>query len=205
MYQSLIRSSVGPIAVLVACSSLAVTTSAFAAIDLSLGVLANDGFELGSTNNDKISPAPLQVNTDEMFSFSDWIYAQKGFEPTEPLSIDVGLVVDQTSDDDNTAGTWMINDIWDTYDDVMIVLKGGNSNNTDPGVYVGYLLQQGDTSGTYNSPFTQVNDMTKIKAVSHVSVYVRTSAVPEPGTFGLSALALVSMCAARRRSRRSEN
>jgi hypothetical protein len=201
MYHSLIRSSVGPITVFVACCSLAVTTSAFAAIDLSLGVLANDGFELGSTNNDKISPAPHQVNTDEMFSFSDWLYAQKGFDSGEPISIDVGLVVDQTSDDDNTAGTWMINDIWDTYDDVMIVLKGGNGN-TVPGVYIGYLLQQGDTSGTYNSPFAQENDLNKVKGISHVTVYVRTAAVPEPGTFGLSALALVSMCAARRRARR---
>jgi hypothetical protein len=202
MYQSLIRSGVGPIAVFVACCSLAVTTPAFAAIDPSLGVLANDGFELGSTNNDKISPAPHQVNTDEMFSFSDWFFAQKGFDPGEPISIDVGLQVTQTSVGDNTEGTWMINNIWDTYDDVMIVLKGGNSSNTDPGVYIGYLLQQGDTSGTYNSPFAQENDLNKVKGISHVTVYVRTAAVPEPGTFGLSALALVSMCTARRRARR---
>ena len=142
-------------------------------------VMPNIGCEIGSTQNDFIS-SPLQVNMDVMFSFSDWVYAEKFFETDE--AFDIGLSLSG----DTISGTWMISDVWGTdlggnlggpISDIMLVFNDGNAT---PATYVGYLLPFGTTSGDYMTPFSNGNP----KDISHVSAYVRsgTTSVPEPAT-----------------------
>lgn len=176
-------------------SQAIVSQTANAAINLNLGIVDNDGFQIGTTNND--SPIPGQVNADQMFGFSDWVFAEKLNFPSSPEeSIDIGLTVVGGEE----SGTWAINNVWGAYADVMLVLKGGSGNNTQP-TYVGYRLVQGDTAGTYATIFANATGggAGNPKEISHISAYVR--AIPEPGSLSLSAIGLVATCFLRRRRR----
>jgi hypothetical protein len=80
-------------------------------------VTHTDGCKLGTTNNDTIG-STNQVNTDQMFGFSDWIFGEKAFESGE--NVDVGL----TTYGGAQLGLWQIDDsISDLYSDVMLVLR----------------------------------------------------------------------------------
>ena len=163
------------------------------------GILANDGCQVGSTNNDTL--VPLQVNTDAMFGFSDWVFAEKWeFGEGAEEQIDIGLIITG----DAQSGTWSINDIWDLVDNVMLVLKGGASDNTSPNMYVGYLLVDGDTSGTYETPFINTRNENP-KDISHISAYFRGAQekIPEPTTLGLLGLALAALSIGVRRAYRA--
>jgi hypothetical protein len=130
------------------------------------------------------------VNEDAMFGYTDWLFAEKVLEDPEQ-DIDIGL----TLTGDEQGGTWSIDDVWDSYSDVMLVFKGGGGN-IEPSVYVGYLLVNGDTSGTYTTPFVNGNNGNPTD-ISHVSAYVRH--VPEPTSIVLVGLSLVGFAAMRRR------
>lgn len=191
MKSSLIREKAF-VAVVVFSISLTSASASHAAINIHLGITDNVGFDLGSTNNDKLNP--LQVNIDQLFGFDDWTFAEKAFDLDE--DIDIGLVATQTSSGENKAGDWLINDVWGTYENVMLVLKGGNA---DPGVYVGYLLKNGDTSGNYQSPFTNSSTNLNVKEISHMSAYFRGTAIPEPGSLAMLSSVLVGQLVRRRR------
>ena len=150
------------------------------------GVLANAGCELGSENNDKLGAPLIQVNVDLMFGHNDWLFAQKAFDPLEPIKIDIGLEVIG----DRKSGAWLIDNIWPTVSDIMLVLKGPNNGDTDPGNYVGYLLIPSEIAGAYLTPFTDTSTE-NLKDISHISAYIRGRIpVPEPGTVALLGLAL---------------
>jgi hypothetical protein len=161
---------------------------------ISLGIennlVANAGCELGTTNNDSQSD-PLQVNLDTMFEYGDWFFAEKVLEDPEQV-IDIGL----TLTGDEQGGMWSIDDVWGSYSDIMLVFKGGGGN-VEPSVYVGYLLVNGDTSGTYTTPFFNDNNGNPTD-ISHVSAYVRH--MPEPSSIVLVGLSLVGFAAMRRRT-----
>jgi hypothetical protein len=162
---------------------------------ISLGIennlVANAGCELGTTNNDFLSD-PLQVNKDAMFGYTDWLFAEKVLEDPEQ-DIDIGLVITG----DEQGGTWSIDDVWGSYSHIMLVLKGG-AGIIEPPVYVGYLLVNGDTSGSYTTPFAIGNNGNPTD-ISHISAYVRL--VPEPTSIVLVGFSLVGFAAMRRRSR----
>jgi hypothetical protein len=173
--------SVQALAVPATCQSLGIQNN----------VTPSAGCQIGTVNND--NPLPGQVNADAMFGFTDWIFAEKGFDTDE--HIDVGFTILG----DGQSGSWSLDaGIWDIYSDVMLVIKGG-SGNTIPPFYVGYLLEDGEAAGTYLSPF--FNGLRR-KDISHITVYVRgdgDTSVPEPTTLALIGLGLVGLAFFRRR------
>ena len=116
-------------------------------------LLGNAGCELGTEMND--SPIPGQVNDDRLFGIDTWTDLGK----VETCS---GTDGDLTVGGDCSTGTWSITStLWDDYTHCMIVLKDGNAT---PDTYVGYLLQNGDTSGSLVTPFDP-------NEISHFSLY----------------------------------
>jgi hypothetical protein len=80
----------------------------------------------------------------------------------------------------------------------MLVFKGGASANIEPNIYVGYLIADGATSGTYLTPFKNLNGKGNATGISHISAYYRIqqNTVPEPQMLVLFGVGL--LCAARR-------
>ncbi|MEX2519847.1 MAG: VPLPA-CTERM sorting domain-containing protein [Paracoccaceae bacterium] len=139
--------------------------------------------DAGSTNNDFLNP--LQVNTDSIHGFDDWVFAGKdNFEGSdEPAVANIGF----TTSGGLQSGTWDIADnTFGLFTNVMIVIKGGVGNNTQPN-YVAYLLSSLlGTDGGYLTPFFNLNNG-NAKDISHLSAYVRgpISAVPLPAALPL--------------------
>lgn len=149
----------------------------------------------GLDNNDFVSN-PLTVNTENFFGFNDWVYLEKQNADGGSLEtmVDVGWTVMPTTSWPSDTGTWSFNaSVWDTYEDVMIVLKSGNNNGT---FFSGYLL---DNVAMDIAGFWDTGD----KDISHLSIYARGDAppmggdVPEPATVALIAAGL--LLGARRR------
>lgn len=89
----------------------------------------NSGCELGSADND--NPLPGQVNSDEFFGYDNWEYLAKD----EDLAI---ASVDDGTNPINFAigvGSWSVSgDAYNVYDQLMIVLKGPNGDDTSSGL-----------------------------------------------------------------------
>jgi len=178
-------------------------------------IQANAGCQYSDTLNQDNTNPPLLVNTDGgMHSFTDWIFGGKenwndnsgAFDDHAPGTPDIGLNI---TADNQLSGDWSIDDVWGIYESIALVFKDG-ANTT----LVSYLLVDGDTSGTWDSPFTNppftnLRD-DQIKGVSHVSAYMRIgegggtppSAIPEPGTVALFSIGLIGMGLSRIRGNR---
>lgn len=149
----------------------------------------------GLDNNDFVSN-PLTVNTENFFTFNDWVYLEKQNADGGPLEtmVDVGWTVMPTPTWPSDTGTWAFDaSVWDTYEDVMIVLKSGNNSGT---FFSGYLL---DNVAMDIAGFWDTGD----KDISHLSIYARGDSdgpsggtIPEPATTALIAAGL--LLAARR-------
>lgn len=141
--------------------------------------------EKSSANQDFLNTNPMTVNQEAFFGFTDWTYISRA-----EMSSSQGL-----------SGTWAADaSIWDSYTDLLLIFKDGKDTTL-----LGYLAVDGATGGTWESPFREpefdFNPDSKIKDVSHITVYARgvVSNLPESSGLVLLMLGLVGLVVARRR------
>src|SRR5690606_33294462 len=102
---------------------------------------------------------PLTVNTQAFFGADDWTVIQHG------------------QNQSGTSGSWSMDaDIWSSYSEIMLVFKAGSLASGS--FLVAFLLEEGATSGTWDSPFrsplfTFRGPKDKIVDLSHISYYGR--------------------------------
>jgi hypothetical protein len=134
-----------------------------------------------------VTTVPLTVNQQGFFGFSDWQFDSQIFNSPTGAG--------------GQGGSWDITSIFDpSWTDVMLIFKGGADINFDMNGLVGYLLNDGVLSGTWespfrNPPFTDLG-LTQIQNTLHISVYFRAAdgtTVVEPATLGLLALGLLCL------------
>ncbi len=137
---------------------------------------------------------PLTVNEERFFGFNNWAFGGK-------IGVDAGYTGSGSGND----GSWDISSVVNnTWDNIMLVFKGGNNN------LLGYKVSPGATSGTWDTPFIagvfNLPGNSQSQGVSHISVYYTVGddrpplkTVPEPAS--LIALGLVAggMVVSRRR------
>lgn len=137
-----------------------------------------------SATQDFLNTNPMTVNGEAFFSYTDWQFLEKDDPPVGGTK----------------SGTYSFTRD-PSWSDVMLIFKSG-----DDTFLVGYLLDDGVSSGSWESPFRDPpfdfkNDET-IKDVSHISYYYREgrSTVPIPGTLALLGFGLMAAVAMRRRT-----
>ncbi len=138
-----------------------------------------------TAKQDFLNTNPMTVNAEEFFDFTDWSFGGK-----------IGVNAGYAGKGEGKSGAWDISSVVQSaWDDVMLIFKSGNGTTL-----TGYMLQDGVTSGTWNSPFA--------KDVSHISVYYRDvpsenpppARVPEPGLMAGLLVAGAAVIAQRHRN-----
>lgn len=137
-------------------------------------VTANVGCEVSeAADQDFLNTDPITVNAEKFFGITTWAFIGKyNFDgESEGDSPELG------DDSDELEGTFSIlATLWDKYGSIMAIFKDGNDT-----FLTGYLLKPKDTSFSYESPFeVAFKDGTKIKDISHISLYGADEPAPVP-------------------------
>ena len=143
---------------------------------------------------DDVSVVPFTVNQEAFFSFTDWQFDSRIF--------------DSPTGAGGQGGSWDITSIFNSsWDDVMLIFKGGADETLGIDGLVGYLLADGVLSGTWESPFRNppftVLGEGQTQNTLHISVYFRDDGrvVSEPTPLALLALGLIALGLVQRRQR----
>lgn len=175
--------------------------------------------DIGEVNNDFQNP--LQVNEDEIFGLSDWVFLGRnnyntslddegeevednsGFDNFDTFAQGYGQTFSITGN--SLGGPQSIIEIasglFDDFESLMLVFKGGGGN-IQPDVYVAHLLEDGTLQYNYTSPFVNAGEPGSATAISHISLYGTQSvvgAVPLPAGGLLLLTAFGGLAFARRR------
>ncbi|MDQ2076946.1 PEP-CTERM sorting domain-containing protein [Marinimicrobium sp. ABcell2] len=132
-------------------------------------------------NQDFLNHDPMTVNAEAFFGYTDWSFIDKDDEVS------------------STSGIWSLNEPkWSAFDEIMMIFKSGRGTTL-----VGYNINFGATSGTWESPFSApLFELKNTRDVSHISFYGRgATAVPEPSLLMLLLLGLGAVALGRLRSR----
>ena len=123
---------------------------------VSQALSSNIGCEVSlSASQDFTQSNPLTVNGEAFFGNTDWVFESKD-EFAEGSEVQ--------------SGTLTISSLlWSSYSQIMAIFKSGNEKSNT--FLVGFLLNPGDTSFTYTSPFFIDNGETR--NISHISIYGR--------------------------------
>ncbi|MBD2356659.1 PEP-CTERM sorting domain-containing protein [Tolypothrix sp. FACHB-123] len=190
---TVVSSSILAVGMLAASAPAKAATFACSSV-ISDNVSNTSGCQVSNTaNQDFLNGSSLTVNSEKFFGLNDWVFGGK-----------IGENSGYTGTKSGQSGSWNISSVVkNSWEDVMLIFKSGQGTNL-----VGYMVQDGKTFGTWNSPFektvTTIDKKgkevikTEIKDVSHISVYYRLGAstktpkyVPEPGTIlGLMAVGM---------------
>lgn len=184
MLATVVSSSILAAGMLAASAPAKAATFACSSV-ISDNVSNTSGCQVSNTaNQDFLNQGNLTVNSEKFFGIDNWVFGGK-----------IGENAGYTGTKSGQSGTWNISSVFqNTWEDVMLIFKSGEGTNL-----VGYMVQDGKTSGTWDSPFEKAAfnfNGNGTKDVSHISVYYKTGAgttqpVPEPGTIlGLMAIGM---------------
>ncbi len=185
IFATLVGSSILATGILAA--SVPAKAATFACSSVPGGIADNvtntSGCEISDTaTQDFLNTNPMTVNAENFFGINNWVFGGK-----------IGANTGYAGTGSGQSGTWNISTVFQsTWEDVMLVFKSGEGTNL-----VGYMVEDGKTSGTWISPFEEPPfnfPGNGPKDVSHLSVYYRQGtgtpqSVPEPGS--LVALSLI--------------
>lgn len=167
------------------------------------GPVAASCFE-GTAGADSLTGATLQVNADQAFGFSDWLFAGKNTGAGATLkSTDIGF---STSGSNQLYyGTFAFDaDAFTRWTDIMIVMAT-TTYEADQQNYVAYRLSPTlATTGSYFTAFYNPTNVAKPGKIDYLSIYVREAVtqVPTPAALPLFAAALAGLgFVARRRKK----
>lgn len=152
------------------------------------------------------------VNSESMFSFSDWQFLSRdNTDPTLGTPDEIAVSISMLITGNAYSGTLSLaSNIWSRYSHLFLVLKAGGQNSNITG-FVSYLLSPGTFSWTYATPYlnsgggggggkkgsTTTTTAGAPQEISHFSVYGRRLISPPPAPVPVPAggLLLVSSLA----------
>ena len=166
--------------------------------ETSTGVFTSAACQDGTTPNDSVT----YLNDNSFFGINTWEFLDK---------------VDYSDSDFNDTNFWsgnfqgtdgyftLASDIWSRYDNLAVVLKGGNAydlTGAGPVKWAAYSLVQDELDYTWIFGYNN-NTTPQLKDISHMTIYGSGARpIPEPGTLLLFGAGLIGFGSFRKRRKK---